>query len=96
MDLEWTFEITTLHFSQKKWKMWTQEICQSNVKIKIKIKTSSNEEFINEVFSIFKSLKWRDCCKFLSLRVHFTLKILIFCMNFLINHMFKDIHRLVY
>jgi hypothetical protein len=30
------------------------------------------------------------------LNVHFKLKILIFYMDFLINHMFRDIHRLAY
>jgi hypothetical protein len=52
------------------------------------------EFFLIYVFLIYKSLKWCDCCKFLSLKVHFTLEILIFYMDFLINHMFRDIHRL--
>jgi hypothetical protein len=75
--------------------MWTQ----SSVKTKNKNKKSSNEEFIIEVhwnFLYIYSFKWCDCCKFLSLKVHFTLKNLILCMNFLINHMFKNIHKLAY
>jgi hypothetical protein len=44
----------------------------------------------------FKSFKWHDCCKFLSLIIHFTLKTLIFRMDFLINHMFRDIHKVAY
>jgi hypothetical protein len=54
------------------------------------------EIFLVYIFLIFKSFKWCDCCKFLSLRTHFTLEIIIFCMDFFINHMFKDIHRLAY
>jgi hypothetical protein len=46
--------------------------------------------------NFFESIKQRDCYKFLSLKVHFTLNILIFCIDFLINHMFKDIHRWAY
>jgi hypothetical protein len=37
---------TTL-VTKRKWKMWTQKIYQNN--FKIKIKASSNEEFISEV-----------------------------------------------
>jgi len=54
------------------------------------------ETFLIHMFLIFKSFKWCDCYKMLSLRVHFTLNILTFCMDFLINHMFKDIHKLAY
>jgi len=47
-------------------------------------------------FHIYISFKWDDYCKFLSSRIHFTFKILIFCMDFFISHMFKDIRRLAY
>jgi hypothetical protein len=41
--------MTTLHLSHKKiLKTWTQKICQSSVKIKIK--TSSNGKVINEMY----------------------------------------------
>jgi hypothetical protein len=40
----------------KKWKMWIQKICQSNVKIKIKKKASSNEKFISEVHWSFLNI----------------------------------------
>jgi hypothetical protein len=77
---------------------------QNSVNLKNKIK-SSNEKSISEVhwnfpnmyvYIISKIIKLYDCCKFLFLRIHFTLKNLIFCMDFLINHMFRDIHKLVY
>ncbi len=55
------------------------------------------ETFLIYIYLIFKSFKYCDFCKFLSLKVHkFTLKNLIFCMDFFINHMFKDFHRLAY
>jgi hypothetical protein len=73
------------------------------VKVMWKInKTSSNEKFISEmhwnflIYIISINFKWHDYYKFLSLRIHFTLKNLIFYMYFLINHMFKNIHRLAY
>jgi hypothetical protein len=66
-------------------------------KLKLKNKATINEEFINEVhwnfpnvyFLKISSFKWHDCCKFLSLKNHFTLQNLIFCMYFFINHMFR-------
>jgi hypothetical protein len=33
-------------------------------------------------FLVLKSFKWCDCYKFLFLKIYFTLKNLIFCMNF--------------
>ncbi len=84
----------------EKMKNMDSKKSQSCVKNKIK---SPNEEFISEVhwnfiyiYIIFNSFKWCDCCKFLSLKVHFTLKVLVFCMDSLINQMFKDTHRLAY
>jgi len=55
--------MTTLHLSHKKMKIVDSKKCQSNVKIKSK--TSSNENFISEVhlkflniyFLIFKKFK---------------------------------------
>jgi hypothetical protein len=47
--------MTTDH--TQKMKNVDSKKCQSNVKIKKKIKASPNAEFINEVFSIFQSLK---------------------------------------
>jgi hypothetical protein len=42
--------MTTLHLSHtQKRKKWIEKICQNNVKIKIKNKASSNENFISEV-----------------------------------------------
>jgi hypothetical protein len=61
---------------------------------KLSVKFIKN--FLIYMYLILKSFKWHDCCKFLSLKIHFTLKFLIFCMNFLINHIFKDIKRLAY
>jgi hypothetical protein len=62
-------------------------------KLKLKNKTSSNEEFISEVhwnfYNIYvlisKSFKLHDYCKFVSLKVHFTLKHLIFFMSFFLS-----------
>jgi hypothetical protein len=52
------------------------------------------ESFLLYIFLIFKSFKWHDCYKVLSMSVHFTFK--NFCMDLLINQMFKDIHKLDY
>ncbi len=71
----------------EKMKNVNSKICQSNVK-KIKInKVPSNEEFIDEMhwnflYIYIYSSEWCDCCKFLTLKVHFTVKILNFCMDF--------------
>jgi hypothetical protein len=54
------------------------------------------EVFLIYIILIFKSFKWHDFYRFLSLKVHFTLKNLIFCMDFFINHMFRDIHMFAY
>jgi hypothetical protein len=53
------------------------------------------ETFLTYIFLIFKIFKWHDCCKIVFLKVHLTLTILIFRMDFFNNHMFRDIHRLV-
>jgi hypothetical protein len=83
-------------------KLWIQKICQSSVKI-IFLKKSMKkllvkciEIFLIYMYLIFQSLKWHDCCKYLSSRVHFRLIFLVFCMDCLINHMFRDIHKLAY
>jgi hypothetical protein len=47
------------------------------------------------IFFIFKNLSHCDFCHFLHLIFHFTLKSLIFFLNFLTNHMFRDIYRVV-
>jgi len=48
------------------------------------------------IFFIFKIWTHRDFCHFLQLIFHFTLKSLIFFLNFLTLHMFKDIYKVVY
>jgi hypothetical protein len=47
--------------TQKKWKIWTTKKCQSNVKIKINNKTSSNEDFIIE-------MHWNFAINFLKIK----------------------------
>jgi hypothetical protein len=42
---------------------------------------------------MFKNLTHYDFRHFLQLILHFTLKFLIFFLNFLTNHMFKDIYN---
>jgi hypothetical protein len=54
------------------------------------------ETFLVYIFLIKKSFQWHDYYKFLSLKVHFTLKIIISWMDFLVNHMCQDIHKLAY
>jgi hypothetical protein len=54
------------------------------------------ETFLIYIYLAFQSFKWCDYYKFLSLRIHFTINFLIFYMDFFINHMFRDIHRLAY
>jgi hypothetical protein len=46
----------TTFVTQKKWRMWTQEKCQSSVKIKIKNIVSSNEKFIIKVHWNFPNI----------------------------------------
>jgi hypothetical protein len=71
-------------------------------KLKLKNNASSNENFIIEVhwnlqyIYKFLSFKWCEFCKKNSLKIHFTFEILVFWMDFFINHMFRDIHRLTY
>jgi hypothetical protein len=48
------------------------------------------------IFFIFKILTCYDFCHFLQLIFHFTLKSLNFSLNFLTNHMFRDICKVVY
>jgi hypothetical protein len=53
------------------------------------------ETFQIYIFLTLKSFKWRDCYTFLFLRVH--IKFFNFLHGFfLIKHMFKNIHRLIY
>jgi hypothetical protein len=88
-------------YHTKKMKNVDSKKCKKKVnKNKIKHHQMKNlllkwiENFLIYIFLIFKRFKWHDCYKVLSLRIHFTFKILIFCMDFLINHMFRAIHRL--
>jgi hypothetical protein len=54
------------------------------------------EFFFNIYIFVFKNLTHCDFCHFLQLIFHITLKSLNFPLNFLTNHMFKDIYRVVY
>jgi len=87
----------TMSITQKKWKMWIQKNVNKN---KIKNHQMKHlllkwiETFLIYLILILKIFKWHDCYKVLSLKIHFTLKNLIFCMDFLINHIFRAIHRL--
>jgi len=103
--IEWTLRRLWIHNGLLKWQHYIchiekNEKCGFKKYVKIKNKGSSNEKSINECIETFliyiNFLKWCDCCKCLFLRVHSLLKNLIFCMDFLINHIFKDIHKLAY
>jgi hypothetical protein len=82
-------------------KMWIQKICQKFFLKKRQHKMNNlivrcTEFFPIYIFFIFKNLTCRDFHHFLQLIFHFTLKFLIFFLNFLTNHMFKDIYKVVY
>jgi len=54
------------------------------------------EIFPIQFFFTFKILTSHDSHHFFQLVFHFTLKFLKFSLNFLTNHMFKDIYSMVY
>ncbi len=54
------------------------------------------ETFLIYIYLFIKVLNDVIVVNFLSLKVHFTLKNLIFYMDFFINHMVRIIHRLAY
>jgi hypothetical protein len=71
------------------------KVCPKKIQMKHRQMKTLLMDYI-ETFLIYIFLNVVNVVIFFSLKVHFTLKNLIFCMNFLINHMFRDIHRLVY
>jgi hypothetical protein len=84
--------------------MWIQKnvILMSKFKLKIVYHKMNNfiirciENFPIYIYFIFKILTRCDFRHFLQLIFHFTLKKLNFSINFLTNHMFRDIYRVVY
>jgi len=94
--------MTTLHVSHKEnEKCGLEKYIKVLSKWKLKNKMKNwlmkcSEVFLMYIFKILKNFKWHDCYKFYIWESISHFKILIFCINFLINHMFRDIHRLVY
>jgi hypothetical protein len=85
--------------------MWTQKLCHSIIKKKKKkighhkmnnLIIKCIEIFSIYIFFIFKNLTCHEFHHFLQLIFHFTLKFLNFSLNFLTNHMFMGIFKVVY